>query len=157
MGSAAKQELRKVLTATIEPDNDLLESIKEIAKNEGISAGIILSAAGSLKRANLRNVKVVPEHFPIKDIHRLWKVVDDRPLEILSLSGNISKKNGGVEIHAHITVSTTINGKIVVLGGHLVEGNITYVMVEIAIAELKGIKMIRALHPERKAWELTFG
>jgi len=60
-------------------------------------------------------------------------------------------------VHAHIIVSTAVNGELVVLGGHLTKGNIAYLLVEVAIAELKGMEMTRSPHPTRKTLELSFG
>ena len=58
-------------------------------------------------------------------------------------------------IHAHITISYIKDGEVVVLGGHLIEGNLTYVMVEIFILDLD-TRMYRRLHLVRKAMELYF-
>ena len=51
-------------------------------------------------------------------------------------------------------ISFVKDGNVEVIGGHLIEGNVTYVMVELAIGEIKGLKMIRKLHPERKSLDL---
>ncbi len=151
-------KLGRVLIIKVEPGLDLLSTILVVIEKECINNGLILSAVGSLRKATLRNLKVFPEHFPITDKYRLFKVIEGQPLEITSLTGNISRKaDGEVIIHAHITVSSIKSGEVVAMGGHLVEGNITYVMTEIAIAELEGVKLQRILHPERKSWELTFG
>jgi len=58
-------------------------------------------------------------------------------------------------VHGHITVSKVEGAEIRVLGGHLVEGNITYLMVEVAVAEVEDVDVVRAPHPERKGLELT--
>ncbi|MFQ5711544.1 MAG: PPC domain-containing DNA-binding protein [Candidatus Geothermarchaeales archaeon] len=155
MGEIGSGRLKRVVVATVEPDKDLLASLEEVARREGIRAGLILSVAGSLKRANIRNVKEFPKELPVRDVNRMWKVIEDRPLEILSVVGNIHQRGGETQIHAHITVSTVVGGEVFVFGGHLVEGNITFVNVEAALAELEGVEMVRKIHPERKTWELT--
>jgi predicted DNA-binding protein with PD1-like motif len=139
----------------IEPGQDLLECLVNIVNTIGIKTGVIVSAVGSLEKGRLRNVKQFPASFPIRRSDRLYSSIDG-PLEILSLSGNISQnENGKTIIHAHITVSHVKDGEVRVLGGHLIEGNLTYVMVEIMILDLD-IGMYRRLHPLRKAMELAF-
>ena len=148
-------EINKVIAVKIEPGKDLLECLVKIVNKMGVKTGVIVSAVGSLETGMLRNVKRFPERFPIGRTDRLYSPIKG-PLEILSLSGNISQsENGKTIIHAHLTVSHVKDGEIQVLGGHLIEGNITYVMVEIFILELD-VKMLRRLHPLRKAMELNF-
>jgi len=161
MGSSqlltASAGLKRVIVAKINPNKDLLVTIEELAIEKNIKSGIILSGVGSLKRAILRNLIHFPEHFPITAKNRLYKTIEG-PLEILSLTGNIlQREDGKLVVHAHICLSSVQGNKIVTLGGHLVEGCITYVKVEIAIAELRNMKLKRRLHYETKAWELSLG
>jgi predicted DNA-binding protein with PD1-like motif len=145
----------RTVAVKIEPGHDLLESLEKTVDKLGIKTGVILSAVGSLEKGRLRNVKRFPTRFPISKPDRLYSSING-PLEILSLSGNISQnENGKTIIHAHITISHVKDGEVSVLGGHLIEGNITYVMVEIVILDLD-IGMQRKLHPIRKAMELSF-
>ena len=145
----------RAIAVKIEPGKDLLECLVNIVNKIGVKTGVIVSAVGSLEKGKLRNVKRFPASFPIRRTDRLYSSIDG-PLEILSLSGNISQsENGKTIIHAHITVSYVKDGEVTVLGGHLIEGNLTYVMVEIIILELD-IRMYRRLHPLRKAMELHF-
>lgn len=130
--------------------------IEEIALTEGIRAGVILSCIGTLKKATLRQLKVFPKDLPPTDKQRLFKVVEKRPLEILSVSGNISTQSDRSAVHAHIVVSAVLDGEILVLGGHLTRGNIAYLLVEAAIAELEGIEMVRFPDPSRRTLELSF-
>lgn len=145
----------RAIAVKIEPGKDLLECLVNIVNKLEVKTGVIVSAVGSLEKGRLRNVKRFPASFPIRRTDRLYSSIDG-PLEILSLSGNISQsENGKTIIHAHITVSYVKDGEVIVLGGHLIEGNLTYVMVELFILELD-IRMYRRLHPLRKAMELYF-
>jgi len=144
----------RVMMLTIEPENDLLHALKYAVEKEGIQSGIVISAVGSLKKAILRNVKRFPNRLPITDEDRLYRSLEG-PLEILSLSGNISKQEGETILHGHIIVSCVKEGEVEVLGGHMVEGCITYVKVEIAVLETN-VDMARIWNPERKSWELGF-
>lgn len=145
----------RTIAVKIEPGHDLLESLENIVHELGVKTGVILSAVGSLEKGQLRNVKRFPTKFPITRPDRLYSSING-PLEILSLSGNIAQnENGKPIIHAHITVSHVKDGEVSVLGGHLIEGNVTYVMVELIILDLN-LGMQRKLHPLRKAMELSF-
>ncbi len=144
----------RVLVFTIEPGRDLLLALKKMIEEKGIQSGFMLSAVGSLEKALLRNMKRLPEQLPVTDEDRLYETFEG-PLEILSLSGNISCQDQDIVVHGHITVSRVQNGQVEVLGGHLIEGCITYVKVEVAILEVK-VDMIRIWNPDRKAWELGF-
>jgi predicted DNA-binding protein with PD1-like motif len=139
---------------TIEPGKDLLLALKKMLEEEGIQSGLVISAVGSLKKALLRNMKRFPGQLPVTDEDRLYKTFEG-PLEILSLSGNVSCQDEELVLHGHITVSCIQDGRVEVLGGHLVEGCITYVKVEVAVLEVK-VDMIRVWNPERKTWELGF-
>lgn len=146
--------MKRMVLMKVEPGNDLLTSLTEAASRLNMEAGLIVSGVGSLKKARLRNLERFPEEYPIRDEHRAFTTVEG-PLEILSLGGNVVKRSDGkLTVHAHITLSKVEEGGVKVLGGHLVEGNETYVMVEVALLELAGIKAVRAIHPERKGWEL---
>ena len=148
--------VKRVIVAKIEPGSDLLSALEEVVQRERIHAGVILSCVGSLRKARLRQLRTFPKKLPPNDKHRLFKTVEGKPLEILSVSGNIARQADRSVIHAHITVSKVQGGEIVVLGGHLVKGNICYILVEVVIAELGKIEMIRSEHLSRKTMELTF-
>ncbi len=149
-------QIERVAIARVEPGQDLLESIETIAERERISSGIILSLVGSLSKANLRNLKVFPQMFPVTDDDRHYEDVDG-PLEILNASGNICKgSDNKIHVHAHISVSKAFNGRVVVMGGHLAPGNETFVMVEVFIGVLKEGSFTRTMNSDRKSWEIFF-
>lgn len=150
----AEGGLGRVLVMKLAPGSDLLKSIVEVADRENIRAGLVLSGAGSLRRATIRNVKSFPDSFPITDDNRVFTPKDE-PLELLSLSGNISRQDDEVFIHCHITISSGIeDGQ--AYGGHLVEGCIALVTIEVIIAEITGLQMTRKTDPETQAAELRF-
>lgn len=152
----ASGRVKRVIVAKVKPDSDLLLALEEIASREEVRAGIILSCVGSLKKATLRQLKMFPKDLPPTDRQRLFRVVEKRPLEILAVSGNISRQSGRLVVHAHIVVSAVLDEEIIVFGGHLTRGNIAYLLVEVAIAELEGIEMVRLPHPSRGTSELNF-
>ena len=76
----------RALVARIRPGSDLMKSIRVVAEENGMKAGVILSGVGLLERTHLRNCKVLPERYPITDANRSF-LAFERPLEILALSG----------------------------------------------------------------------
>lgn len=148
----ASGRLGRVVAFRLLPGADVLNSLVQVAEREGIGSGIILGGAASLRRATLRNVKSYPPAFPITDEFRSFTTLEG-PLELLSISGNISRREDGkLVIHAHIAVSAG-DGR--AYGGHLVEGAIIFSTGEFFIGELEGIKLERPLDPETRAYELV--
>jgi predicted DNA-binding protein with PD1-like motif len=65
--------------------------------------------------------------------------VFEKPMEVLSLVGNVSLKDGQPFIHAHITLSDEKGQS---FGGHLMEGTIVFAA-EFIIEELEGENLER--------------
>lgn len=143
----------RVIVARLKPGSDLLQSLQDIASKEGIEGGVVLSGVGLLKKARLRNCRSLPEAFPITDANRAY-LSFKRPLEILSISGNISKLEGRHLVHAHVTLSYVEDDLITVIGGHLLEGCNVYGFAEIVIMELEGIEMEKRFDEETKTLQL---
>jgi predicted DNA-binding protein with PD1-like motif len=129
-------------------------ALKEVAKQENITSGLILSGLGSLSRITLRNVRLFPEEFPIQDRHRIY-VPKAEPMELLTLTGNISQRDGEVHVHAHAVVSSGLEEG-TVYGGHLLEGCLVFSTVEIAICTVQGMTMVREMDPQTRVAELYF-
>ena len=72
---------------------------------------------------------------------------------MLSLSRNISKKDGKIHSHYHITVSSGLDDDRA-YGWHLIEGWVIFSTGEVVIAEIADIKMKRNIDPETHALEL---
>lgn len=154
MGSAIKSAegtLGRVVVLRLSPGKDLIQSILEQARASGFRSALILGGAAALKGATLRNVKSFPDQFPITDDNRMYTRLEG-PLELLSISGNISTRlDGTLHIHAHVAVSL---GNASAFGGHLVEGAIVLSTAEIAIAEVAGVDLKRVHDEETKTLEL---
>jgi len=133
--------LGQVIVARLAPGSDLLESIEEIARREGIRSGVILSGAASLSQATLRNVRHLPKELPITDEDRVF-VRKEGALELLAISGNISEQNGGISIHAHITISSGEEDGLA-YGGHLIKGCTIFSLGELIIGEIEGVRLVR--------------
>jgi len=149
-----KGTLGKVVAFRLGPGCDLMKSIEEIAKKENIQSGLILSGAGSLSQVTLRNVRLFPDEFPVMDRNRIYTPKKE-PLELLSLSGNISRRDGEIHVHCHITISSGLDNSRA-YGGHLIEGCLIFSYCEVIIAEITGLEMKRDIDPETRGPELFF-
>ena len=150
----AEGALGRVVAIRLGPGDDVIKSLEEIARQKNIKSGVILSGAGVLSQVTLRNVRLFPDEFPVQDRNRIYTPKKE-PLEVLSLSGNISRRDGEVHIHCHITVSSGLeDGR--AYGGHLIEGCIVLAYCEIIIAEITGMEIKRRTDPETKGPELFF-
>lgn len=150
----AEGALGRVVAIRLGPGDDVIKSLAEIVRQKNIKSGVVLSGAGVLSQVTLRNVRLFPEEFPVQDRNRIYTPKKE-PLEVLSLSGNISRRDGEVHIHCHITVSSGLeDGR--AYGGHLIEGCIVLAYCEIIIAEITGMEIKRRTDPETKGPELFF-
>jgi uncharacterized protein len=109
----------------LKPGEDLKSAIQQYVNDKHISAGWLISCAGSLTNYNIRfanqpDGNKASGHF-----------------EIVSLTGTLSV-NGS---HIHISLSDS-TGK--TIGGHLLEGSTIYTTAEIIIGEAKNLVFKRA-------------
>ncbi|OPL16265.1 MAG: DNA-binding protein [delta proteobacterium MLS_D] len=94
--------------------SDILEAVNELCRREGIRLGRV-EAIGAVEKARLGYYDQQAREYRYNQL--------DRPLEITSLSGNISLRDGEPFVHAHITLADS-DGR--TYGGHLAEGNIAF-------------------------------
>ena len=99
--------------------DDLLLSIKQLAYEKNIKAGVILSAVGCISRGCLR------------DASGIHKRSIEEHCEIVSLIGTVSVKR----CHLHISLSKE---DLSTIGGHLQEGCIINTTCELVIGEIPG-------------------
>jgi len=101
--------------------DDLLLSIKELAKRKNMKAAVVLSAVGCVLKGRVRNAGAtaiidIPEHC-----------------EIVSLNGTVSE----LRTHLHIALS---KADLSVVGGHLTEGCIIDTTCELVLMELPNVE-----------------
>lgn len=145
----------RVVVMRLGPGEDVLPAITEIADHYGIKHAIIVGGAASLTHAVLRNVRRYPDDFPITDDVRVFSSVEG-PLELLSLSGNISQTEDGQSyIHCHAAISVG-QPDAVALGGHLLPNTTIYSTGELSLVEVLGGDIVRADDPETRVPELYF-
>ncbi|MBQ2855352.1 MAG: DNA-binding protein [Oscillospiraceae bacterium] len=117
--------------------DDLLLSIRALAKDKHIAAGIVLSAVGCISRGRVRDasgitIREIPDHC-----------------EVVSLNGTVSEQR----CHLHIALSRE---DLSTIGGHLCPGCIINTTCELVILELSGISIAVEQDPETGYDELIF-
>jgi len=153
--SVGRGKPEAIVVAKIRVGVSLLKALEEVAWRQNIRAGIILSGVGALRCATFRNLKEFPKEFPVQPKNRLY-FRREQPLEILSLSGHISRNpEGKPEVHAHFSASAVEGDTIVAFGGHLTEDALTFVKVVVAIAVLSDINMVTEVEPVTKSPDLV--
>ena len=125
----------KMFMCKLKCEADLLEEITRICVDKNIHLGRV-EALGAVKKARLGyyNQKEREYHF-----YEL-----DQTLEITSLVGNVSIKDGAPIVHAHVTFSDEDGHA---YGGHLAPGTIVFAC-EIVIQVLDDPKFERRLDQE---------
>jgi len=109
---------------------DMLNSLTEFIKEKEIKKGQV-QVIGAVQRAVIG--------FYDQDKGEYSMVEFDKHMEVLSLIGNISLKDGIPFIHAHITLG---DGQGKSYGGHLMEGTIVFAG-EFIIREFEGNDLVR--------------
>ncbi len=125
----------KELIVRLKHDADLVQSITELVRNQGIETGSF-TAIGALKRARLG--------YYDQRSHEYRNISIDSPYELASCIGNVSSKGGEPFVHAHVVLS---DEKGHTRAGHLLEGIVF--AVEVHLRQLEGPKL------ERKYDEVT--
>jgi len=116
--------VKRVHILRIDKGEEVVSSIEKACKENGIGAAI-LSGLGLLSRARIAIFDPEAQRYETFDV--------GEPMELASLTGNVSIKDGKPFAHIHVVLGS--QGKTV--AGHLVEGYIGGTG-EIAIVELDG-------------------
>jgi uncharacterized protein len=109
--------MNRSIAKRLKPGTDFRGELEALVQEEGIAAGVILCAVGSLTEASLRMAS-------LDDRAKL-----DGPFEIVSCTGTLSR--GGIHVHLAIADHT---GR--TYGGHLVSGCIVHTTIELVIGDL---------------------
>lgn len=121
----------RIIFARLFEDEDLLEAITQTAKKGGVKAGFFL-LIGTLKKVKMG--------FYQEGCYQLVELTE--PLEIVSCTGNISRREDKPFVHAHIAVS---NRKGEVFGGHVLPDCIIAATGELVIFEALSVNLQRRL------------
>jgi predicted DNA-binding protein with PD1-like motif len=131
MGAREFARGRRVV-ARLPHGGDLLEEIAAVADAHGMQAAE-LRAIGALQTARLA--------FYDQATHEYDEFPVDRPVELVGLLGNVSRRDGATAVHAHATLAGH-DGACV--GGHVAPGCVIFAC-ELILQELVGEPLERAL------------
>ncbi|KYK23576.1 hypothetical protein AYK24_10655 [Thermoplasmatales archaeon SG8-52-4] len=107
------KETNNIIFIRLSKNEEILDEIKKACKNHSVKTAVILSGIGQIKNAKLGYFKTKGDYSPESF---------DKPLEVLSLTGNICNQDKKYFIHAHAVLG---DEKKKTFGGHLIEGNIS--------------------------------
>jgi predicted DNA-binding protein with PD1-like motif len=129
------QELRsgRCFLCSLDHNSEIVASITALAKALGVETGAV-TAIGALQRAEIG--------YYDQETHEYGTIEIDHPMEIASLTGNISIRDGKPFLHAHATLADS-DGNL--LGGHLQSG--TVFAAEVYLRELEGRPLVRRHDP----------
>jgi len=130
MVRSIQTEIKRVIFAKMEPGEDVLGAIEEVAKKHDVQSGQ-LSLIGAVSKAKLGYFH--REALEYRDF------TIDEDVEVVSCIGDISTHEENPVIHAHMIVADE-KGKC--WGGHLLPGCEVSVTIELVIIETKA-KLIR--------------
>ena len=123
--------VKRTVIGQIGRDKDLYNEITRIAQDNNISVGRI-TGMGAVQSAKLA-------YYDQKTM-KYYDIVIGEAMEIVSLYGNISTKEGKTFVHANVVISDEKgNGKV----GHLLPGGTPVFACEIVIEEFDGPELIR--------------
>ena len=107
------KERKNIIFIRLYPDEDINKQLIEACKLHDVKVAVILSGIGQLKTAELGYFKEKGDYSPEKF---------NKPLEILSLTGNICKQDSEFILHIHAVLSDEKKNAI---GGHFIDGKIS--------------------------------
>jgi len=134
MGAREYERGRRIV-ARLPHGGDLLTEIAGVADAHGVRLAE-LRAIGALRCARLA--------YYDQAAHTYREFPVERPVELVALLGNISRRDGATAVHAHVTLSDT-DGRC--FGGHVAPGCVVFAC-ELMVQELVGETLARELDEE---------
>lgn len=133
----------RVIAASLAPGDALTDSLEAICKEHGIHTAVIVSFIGTIREVYLRNPRDTTT-LPIREEHEFADPIDtvvlQRPMEILSVQGNVTTdENGELWAHCHALFSEAGGN---VRGGHVFRATI-WTQGEVVLQEIDGIRIDR--------------
>jgi len=119
------------IVARLDHGGDLLAQVAAVADAHGVTMGEV-RAVGALQRAELA--------FYDQTAKRYEPHTFERPLELLALVGNVSRRDGETAVHAHLVLGEA-DGRC--LGGHALPGCVVFAC-ELVLEELVGEALERS-------------
>ena len=94
------------------PNEDIYQCLREVCRRHNIETAVVLSGIGQLKDFKLGYFKEKGNYTPQRF---------EKPHELLSLTGNISKQDEEYNFHLHAVLGNEEKNAV---GGHLIEGKV---------------------------------
>lgn len=141
----AKGSFKNIYAVRLEPDEDVMLSLRRFCEENGVGHGVIISGLGSLQGCSFFD----PEELPGKPgLYGYGDPIElPCPIELIGLNGIIcTEDDGTISLHVHASFADE-SGK--EYGGHFKEGNHVLTTVELVIGEMDGIRMRRTVDPDR--------
>ena len=129
-----KTKVKRVIVGKLEPDEDIIDAITDLVKNQNITSGFV-NIIGALK-------KITIGFFDLKSMQYNFKTFDE-DVELISRKGNISYKEGVPIIHLHVAIGRE---DFSLIGGHLSQPSLVSITGEVFIFEITE-KLNRAIDP----------
>ena len=92
------------------PGEDIYQALKEACQKHRVETAVVLSGVGQLKQFTLGYFKEKGDYTPEEF---------EKPHELLSLTGSISKQGDDYNFHLHVALGNEAKK---VVGGHLIKG-----------------------------------
>jgi len=123
--------VKRTIIGHLKSGTDLYDGITRIVQEHNISAGRV-TGIGAVQRAKLA--------YYDQKLMKYFDIDVNEPMEIVSLNGNVSLKDGKPFVHAHVVLADEKgNGK----GGHLLAGGTPVFACELTIEEYEGPQLTR--------------
>jgi predicted DNA-binding protein with PD1-like motif len=106
------KEMKNIIFIRLFENEDLNEKIKEACRLNGVKTAVVLSGIGQIKSVKLGFFKNKGDYSP-KEFNK--------PMEILSISGNVCRQNDEYLLHLHAVLGDENK---IAIGGHLIEAKI---------------------------------
>jgi len=106
--------INRVIMGRLPHGSDLLDELAAICEREGVNLGQI-SAIGAMQKARIGYYNQESRRYEHLDINE--------PVELLSLTGNVSMRDNKIAVHAHVTLA---DRQCRAFGGHLSQGTVVF-------------------------------
>jgi predicted DNA-binding protein with PD1-like motif len=123
-------KLKNIYQGSLKKGVDIIGGLTQVMKEGGISAGVV-SGIGAVTEAHIAYFNAQTRKYEEAHLRE--------NMEILSLRGNISIKEGDVFPHIHVVLSKR---DFSALGGHLYVGTTVYAF-EFEIISMEGVPFVR--------------
>jgi hypothetical protein len=128
--------VKRTIVGQIQRGADLYNSITRVLEENSITLGRV-TGIGAVQNARIA-------YYDQKAL-KYFEIELTEPMEIVSLYGNVSLRDGKPFLHAHVVLADEKgNGR----GGHLLPGGTPVFACEVTIEEFQGPELVRSFDKE---------